>query len=223
MDARQDRGLPRAHRGHSVPLAHGWRVPSQSGVGRYFVRRNQTCTCPDFERWQMPCKPVSAVEDLIPWKTDTAGQQTVVTTTEPGKGTSKQHWPASNAAPAAETARFLVLLKALCQLVEQPVQAPGRPRWPLADMAFACAYKGYVGCSSRRGTRELREAQEKAHIHKTPPFTAVSKDLAAPALTPIFAQLVPCSSVPLKGVETHLAVDAAGLSTCRFVRWCNKP
>jgi hypothetical protein len=30
------------------------------------------------------------------------------------------------------------------------------------------------------------------------------------------------SSLPLKGIEQHFAVDSSGFSTCRFVRWFNK-
>jgi hypothetical protein len=93
----------------------------------------------------MPCKHVYAVEYLITWKTDTAGQQTVVTTTETVKVTYKQNWPAYNAAQAEEKARFIVLLNALCQLVEQPVQATGRPRLPLGRYGLCLCLQGVCG------------------------------------------------------------------------------
>jgi transposase len=41
-------------------------------------------------------------------------------------------------------------------------------------------------------------------------------------LTDLFSQLVTLSSLPLKGIEQHFAVDSSGFSTCRFVRWFNK-
>jgi len=62
MDARKERGRELAKRGRIVKLTQGWRVSSQSGSGSYFVRLTKTpsCTCPDFERWQMPCKHIYA-------------------------------------------------------------------------------------------------------------------------------------------------------------------
>jgi transposase len=125
-------------------------------------------------------------------------------------------------AQTEEKARFIVLLDALCKLVDQPTQTNGRPRLPLADMVFACVYKVYVGFSSRRFMSDLREAQAKECIHKTPHFNSVSNYLAGPALTETFSQLVTLSSLPLKGIENHFAVDSSGFSTCRFVRWFNK-
>ena len=67
MDARKERGRELAQHGRIVTLTQGWRVPSQSGSGSYFVRLTKTpsCTCPDFEYWHLPCKHIYAVEYLI--------------------------------------------------------------------------------------------------------------------------------------------------------------
>jgi hypothetical protein len=224
MDARKERGLQLAQRGHIVKLTHGWRVPSQSGMNSYFVRLTKTpsCTCLDFERWQMPCKHIYAVEYLISWETITDGAQTITTKTETVKVTYKQNWPAYNAAQTEEKARFILLLNALCQLVDQPAQTKGRPRLPLADMVFACAYKVYSCFSSRRFMSDLREAETQEHIGKAAHFNSVSRYLADPTLTEVFSQLVTLSSLPLKGIENHFAVDSSGFSTCRFVRWFSK-
>ena len=73
--------------------------------------------------------------------------------------TYKQNWHAYNAAQTEEKERFIVLLNALCKLIEQPAQAKGRPRLPLADMIFACAYKVYSCFSSRRFMSDLRGAE----------------------------------------------------------------
>ena len=181
------------------------------------------CNCPDFETRQQPCKHIHAVECLIVLETITDAFQTITTTkTQVIKVTYKQNWPAYNAAQTEEKERLIVLLNALCQLVEQPAQANGRPRLPLANMIFACVYKVYVGFSSRRFMSDLREAQAKEHIHKTPHFNSVSNYLADPSLTETFSQLVTLSSLPLKGIENNFAVDSSGFSTCRFVRWFNK-
>jgi len=164
----------------------------------------------------------NAVEYLITWDTVTEDTQTVTTKTETVKVTYKQNWPAYNAAQTEEKERFIVLLNALCKLLDQPSQANGRPRLPLADMVFACVYKVYVGFSARRFMSDLREAKAKEYIYKTPHFNSVSNYLVDPTLTDTFSQLVTLSSLPLKGIENNFAVDSSGFSTCRFVRWFNK-
>jgi uncharacterized Zn finger protein len=132
MDARQERGIQLAQRGHITKHANGWKVLSQTGNGSYFVHLDgsPSCTCPDFELRQQTCKHIHAVECLIVWDTITEGGTTTTTKTQTVRITYKQKWPAYNAAQTEEKERFIVLLNALCKLVEQPMQANGRP--PLA-------------------------------------------------------------------------------------------
>jgi transposase len=225
MDVRQERGVQLAQRGHIVKQADGWQVLSQTGNGHYLVKLDNTpsCTCPDFEIRGHKCKHIYAVECLIVWQTVTDGDETITTTkTQVVRVTYKQNWPAYNAAQTEEKERFIVLLNALCQLVQQPAQANGRPRLPLSDMLFSCVYKVYCCFSARRFMSDLREAQAKEHIHRTPHFNSVSNYLADPKLTETFSQFVTLSSLPLKGIENNFAVDSSGFSTCRFVRWFNK-
>jgi hypothetical protein len=106
------------------------------------------------------------VECLIVWQTVTNGDQTTVTKTKTICVTYTQNWPAYNAAQTEEKERFIVLLHALCALVEQPLQSNGRPRLPLSNMVFACVYKVYCCFSSRRFMSDLREAQAKEHIRR---------------------------------------------------------
>jgi transposase len=89
-------------------------------------------------------------------------------------------------------------------------------------MAFAAAFKVYVGFSSRRFTSDLREAYADGLIDSTPHFNSVSRYLSDPALTSVLKNLVTVSSLPLKSVEADFAVDSSGFSTSRFVRWFNK-
>jgi len=224
MDARQERGVQLAQRGHITQHAGGWKVLSASGNGSYFVHLegSPSCTCPDFELRQQPCKHIHAVECIIVWDTITDGSQTITTKTKTVRVTYKQNWPAYNAAQTEEKERFIVLLDALCDLIDQPIQGKGRPRLPLADMVFACVYKVYVGFSSRRFMSDLREAQNKERIYKAGHFNSASRYLADPGLTGLFSHLVTLSSLPLKGIEQNFAVDSSGFSTCRFVRWFNK-
>jgi len=136
MDARQERGVQLAQRGHIVQQPDGWQVLSQTGNGHYLVKLDTTpsCTCPDFELRGKKCKHIYAVECLIVWQTITYGDQTITTKTKTIRVTYKQKWPAYNAAQTEEKERFIVLLDALCKLVDQPMQANGRPPaypWPI--------------------------------------------------------------------------------------------
>lgn len=225
MDTRKERGVQLAQRGHITKQENGWKVLSQTGNGYYSVKldKRPSCTCPDFELRQQPCKHIHAVECLLVWDTITDGGQTITTTkTQIVKVTYKQNWPVYNRAQTEEKARFIPLLEALCHLITQPLQSKGRPRLPLADMVFSCVYKVYEGFSSRRFMSDLREAEAQDHIAKAAHFNSVSRYLANPALTDLLSQLVTVSSLPLKGIENNFAVDSSGFSTCRFVRWFNK-
>lgn len=55
-----------------------------------------------------------------------------------------QKWPAYNAAQSNEKEHFEVLLRNLCDLIPEEVQASGRARIALADMVFACVTKVYT-------------------------------------------------------------------------------
>ena len=224
MDARQERGLQLAQRGHITKHANGWKVLSQSGNGSYFVHLEDSpsCTCPDFELRQQPCKHIHAVECLIVWETITDSGTTTTTKTQTVRITYKQNWPLYNAAQTQEKTRFIPLLKALCEVIEQPPQGRGRPRLPLQDMVFSCIYKVYEGFSSRRFMSDLRDTQTQECIHTAAHFNSVLRYLADPKLTALLTQLVTVSSLPLKGIENNFAVDSSGFSTCRFVRWFNK-
>ena len=83
-----------------------------------------------------------AVECLRVWKTMTDGSQTITTTkTQVVKVTSKHNWPAYNAAQTEETARFLVLLHALCALIDQPGASEGpSPLAPGCSGLCMCLY-----------------------------------------------------------------------------------
>lgn len=138
---------------------------------------------------------------------------------ETNRRTYSQNWPAYTQAQVNEKSKFLELLYALCELLEEPPQHMGRPRIPLADRVFATVFKVYECVSGRRFTSDLREAKQRGLISAMPTYSAVSRYFESEELTPILKQLIIESSLPLKAVEWDFAVDSSGFSTGRADRW----
>lgn len=204
-----------------------WFVPSQtnkSGDHFYTVRPDTLkpfCSCPDFAARQRTCKHIFAVEYVIQREftfDEETGTETV-TETVTVKQTYKQEWTAYNQAQTHEKDRFLSLLSELCKGIEEPIQTFGRPRIPLAEVVFANCYKVFSTVSGRRFCSDLRDAQAKGYLTRTPHYTSLSRYLENPMLTPFLKQLIEESSLPLQAVESDFAVDSSGFSTCRFVQW----
>jgi hypothetical protein len=134
--------------------------------------------------------------------------------------TYPQNWPAYNAAQTNEKDKFQSLLHDLCRAVPEPrICKPGRPSLPLADAVFSAAFKVYSTVSGRRFMTDLRDAQSKGFITKTPHYNSIFNYLENPDLTPILKALITQSSLPLKSVEVDFAVDSSGFTTSRFTRW----
>src|SRR6202035_3021698 len=134
--------------------------------------------------------------------------------------TYPQDWRAYNAAQTNEKAKFLDLLNDLCGgIAERSPQKNGRPPLPIHDALFAACYKIYSTVSGRRFMTDLREAQAKGYLAKTPHYNSIFNYLENPALTPILNALITESSKPLKAVEIDFAADSSGFTTSRFVRW----
>ena len=66
-EGRRQRGLVIAALVNIKKNKLGYAVPSQSGSGTYVVNVDDDpiCTCPDFEKRQVRCKHVYAVESVI--------------------------------------------------------------------------------------------------------------------------------------------------------------
>ncbi|MEK6334012.1 MAG: transposase [Acidobacteriota bacterium] len=228
---REQRGLVIAAKAKLQRTGDGrWFVPSQSGKtgmsgGNYYqVDPNPSkphCSCPDFEARQRTCKHLYAVEFVIQreFTFNEETQTQTMTETVTVKQTYKQEWTAYNKAQTHEKDRFLTLLAELCKGVEEPIQSFGRPRIPLAEVVFANCYKVYSTVSGRRFASDLRDAQAKGYLSKTPHYTSLSRYLENPTLTPFLKQLIEISALPLQAVENDFAVDSSGFSTCRFVQW----
>ncbi len=219
MDARQERGLVIANTSKIEKNKLGWKVPSQSGNGSYIVNLDHGepfCTCPDFEARHLPCKHIHAVEFVIERATKPDG---TVTETKSVKMTCTQEWTAYNEAQTHERERFVALLRDLCNGISQPHYTFGRPRLPLADVVFGLVFKSYTTMSGRRFISDIREAEAKELVTKSPSFTSNARYLENPELTPLLKSLIEQSASPLRAIETDFAVDSSGFATTTYSRW----
>lgn len=111
------------------------------------------------------------------------------------------------------------MMNDLCDSIEQPEYIFGRPSLPLRDMIFASALKVYTTFSLRRFVSDMKTAQEKGFILKTPHYSRVARYMESEEMTPILENLIEVSSLPLKSVESDFAVDSSGFSSSMFSRW----
>lgn len=219
MDARRKRGLELARVGKLRQKGEMWIVPSQTHCGTYLVEPGErpTCTCPDFELTQKPCKHVFAVEFTVQKVTAPDG---TVTETKTVRVTYRQDWPAYNAAQVHEAERFTELLADLCSgIMEEPRRGRGRPRIPLRDAVASAVLKVYSTMSGRRASGDVRSAREDGYLTHAPHYNSVFRTLEDESLTPLLKTLIEESAAPLRAVERDFAVDASGFTTCSYARW----
>lgn len=133
-----------------------------------------------------------------------------------------QNWPAYDAAKRNRKRHFRLLLRELCDCVEQPEQLRGRPRMRLSDVIFCIAYKIFSRHDSRVFLGEADEAQDMGFIERVPHFNTLSHYLRMEWMTPVLTRLIELSSIPLEPFEAEFAADATGFSTDRYARWLNE-
>ena len=226
MEPREQRGMELAATRTIRKTGSGWIVPSQTGSGTYRVnlmQRTATCTCPDFETRGVRCKHIYAATFVLRREQNADGSVTVtrsLTLSASEQVTYPQPWAAYNDAQTNEKDKFQSLLFDLCRGVNQPqIKKNGRPSIPLSDAIFSVTFKVYSTVSARRFMSDLRDAQGKGFIGKTPHYNSIFNYLENPELTPILRNLITESSLPLKSVESDFAVDSSGFTTSRFTRW----
>jgi len=218
MQVRELKGLQIAASSNIKQDGDTWIVPSQHSGKKYTVRLGPapSCTCPDYETRRQPCKHIFAVTRIL-------HPEPITELPEPVKRpTYKQEWPAYNQAQTNEKARLLEFLYELCQGIEdlpRNEDAPGRKRLSMGDMLFCAAFKIYSLFSGRRFITDLRDAQQRGYISRTPHFNSIFNYLELKEMTACLQQLIVESSLPLRSVETNFAVDSSGFTTGRFVRW----
>ncbi|MDQ3747941.1 MAG: transposase [Acidobacteriota bacterium] len=222
---------PREIRGREIARKYAlteqngvWFVPSASGKStRYKVDlTKQKCTCPDFEIRRVKCKHLFAAE--CSFEQDFLGELSKQEISQlpkptPTRKTYRQNWTAYNTAQTSEKAEFQRLLATLCKSIGEPSQTNGRPRLPLADMIFSCAYKVFSTFSGRRFSTDLQDAKGKGFISDVPHFNSVLRYFDKPLLTPYLQMLIEESSLPLSALEKTFAIDASGLSATHGFTW----
>lgn len=218
MQARQLKGLEIATNQAITQEGGVWLVPSQSSSKTYTVNLYiQTCTCPDFEANRTKCKHIHAA--LFALQHDSGEALPLAEPEKKARPTYKQEWREYTLAQVNEKAKFLELLYALCEKLEEPLQHMGRPRVPLADRIFACCFKIYSTLSGRRFMSDLMEAKRRGFVGMMPTYSAMSRYFESEELTPILKELIIESSLPLKSVEGDFAVDSSGFSTGIYQKW----
>jgi transposase len=227
MELRELRGMELAATRTIRKRDGWWMVPSQAGTGLYRVqlaKKFATCECPDFGSRGTACKHIYAATFVMKREENADGTTTVtqsVTFTESKEITYPQNWSAYNEAQTNEKDKFQSLLADLCNGIPlgPRVKKNGRPTLPLSDAIFSVTFKVYSTVSARRFMSDLREAQTKGFISKTPHYNSLFNYLENPELTPLLKGLITQSSLPLKSVETAFAADSSGFTTSRFTRW----
>lgn len=194
-------------------------VPSQTNAGSGYVVDVQAgrCSCPDFEERGGTCKHQWAVryyrhELTLPDGSTVVTERLRITYPQP-------NWSAYNRAQCEEEARVKILLRGLCDGIEQPAQKMGRPRMPLRDVVYGSCLKVYGTMSGRRSTTDLLASEEAGHMAKAPAYNTVFKYMEKPELLPLLSRLVDESARPLAAVERQFAVDGTGFASPTYVRW----
>lgn len=144
--------------------------------------------------------------------------------TAPSQNSSdtRRRWNIYNAAKMDQKRLFPILLRELCSCIEEPEQFRGRPRLSLHDMLFCAALKVFLKSPFRQFTDDLLEVWRKDLITKAPHYNSVSSYLRTELFTTQLTKLVELSAGPLEAVESEVAIDSTGLSTCRYARWLDE-
>jgi transposase len=227
--SREQRGMVLAATAKIVQRGDKWYVPSQSGDGTKYIvdpsEQSPSCSCPDYAVRGCECKHLVAVRivrqrELFEDGSEVVTQTVTITEQAVKRPTYKQAWPQYNRAQVSEKDLFQELLAALCQGIQEPPRAAtGRPRIAAKDAVFSACFKVFSTLSARRFMCDLKDAHAKGHIDRVPHFNSILNHLDNENLTPILAQLIERSALPLAAIEQDFAADSTGFTTCRYRRW----
>jgi transposase len=226
VDIREAKAIELANRGRVVKRPNGWLVYSLNSSEKYYVKvLPLSCTCPDFELRQEPCKHILAVQIVLSREASGSPveQDTETLPIKWPRKTYQQDWPNYDTAQENEKREFQYLLSDLCSTIARPEPKGGakggRPATPLSDVVFSSVFKVYCGLSGRRFATDLHEAQERGYVSQTVHHSTIARYLEDQQTTPLLVSLIEASALPFKAIETEFAVDSSGFSSCRFDRW----
>ena len=218
IEIRKVKGLEIAKTSRISKVGNNWHVPSQSGAGFYIVQSNgfgATCTCPDYELRKCKCKHVFAVEFVVTKEVDNEGN---VTITQTIRKTYSQNWSEYDKASINQKTLFMKLLKDITGNLSQDYKF-GRPNLPLSDMVYSSVMKVFTTFSLRRFMSDMQIAKEKGYVNATPCYASVGHFMQKKEVTPLLAQMVTLTSLPLRTIEKDFAIDSTGFGTSIFQRW----
>lgn len=133
-----------------------------------------------------------------------------------------QNWPVYDAARRNRKRYLRLLLRELCDCIEQPEQVLGRPRLRLSDVIFCIVFKIFCRHDSRTFMGDADDIHELGFLERVPHFNSLSRYLRTEWLTPVLTCLIEFSSIPLAPFEHDFAVDSTGFSTDRYARWLDE-
>lgn len=217
--SRQQRGQLIAQKYRITRTDKGYEVPSQFNKGKYLVKvryDKKECNCPDYELRRCKCKHIFAVEYTLREEIDKEGN---VTVTQTVKKTYPQNWKSYNFSQQIEKERLMELLADITSRIRQPAYTFGRPKGNLGDNIFAMVFKTYSTFSGRRFATDMKWALEKEYISNRVPYNTMFDYFKKSELTPILAQMVTLTSLPLRTAETKFNIDSTGFGTSNFQRW----
>ncbi len=216
---RKQRGMQIAQTSRITKTDKGWKVPSQTGSGYYVVVSNgfgAECNCPDHELRKAKCKHIFAVELIVTKEVDNDGNVTVTKTV---RKTYSQDWHNYNISQQVEKEQFTKLLSAITSNIRSPAYSFGRPSSPLGDTVYSMIFKVYSTYSGRRFASDMAQAKENGLIERKTPYNTMFDYFKKKELTPLLAQIVTLTSLPLRSVEHDFAIDSTGFGTGNFQRW----
>jgi transposase len=226
MNAGEQRGIEIAALLQVKRKGKVWIVPSQSGGKDYKVEISpefSSCTGLDFQSHKSECKHIYAAGFVQKREQGVrlVRDQQITEIAKRARTTYSQNWPTYNKAQKEEKHQFQLLLYDLVGNIQSPPQGRGRPRMPLGDIIFACAVRVYSTLSGRRAASDLKDAYDKGYLSKLPSYNVVFKYFESEQLTPYLYHMISQAAVPLRTVETDIAVDSSGFRTQGYVRWFN--
>lgn len=219
IEVRKQRGYEIAKTSRITKTENGWKVPSQSGAGFYIVKSDGIdgkCNCPDHELRRCKCKHIWAVELIIMQEVDNEGNIIVTKTV---RKTYSQDWKNYNLSQQKEKELFMKLLADITGNIREPAYTFGRPSNRLSDTIYSMVFKVYSTFSGRRFATDMQIVKEKGFVEKATHYNSMFDYFKKKEITPLLAQIITITSLPLRTIEKDFGVDSTGFGTSIFQRW----